>query len=75
MYDHVTAVSQAMNEADWGNYASEHEEGNAQYEHNFGPADALTTADRVTTSHYLITAPAERGGGQLIQTQQRLYLA
>ena len=62
MYDHVAAVSEAMNAVGWGNYANEHEQGNGQFEQNFEHADALTTADRVITLRYLITALAERGG-------------
>ena len=62
MYDHVTAVSEAMNAVGWGNYANQHESGNGQFEQNFDHAEALTTADRVITLRYLITILAERGG-------------
>jgi glutamine synthetase len=54
MYDHLTAVSTAMNTLGWGNYANDHEDGNGQFEQNFTYADALTTADRVVTLRYLI---------------------
>ncbi|AZG46533.1 type III glutamate--ammonia ligase [Gordonia insulae] len=62
MYDHLTAVSTAMNQLGWGNYANDHEDGNGQFEQNFQYADALTTADRVVTLRYLLsTIAAERG--------------
>lgn len=60
MYDHVAAVSEAMNAVGWGNYANEHEDGNGQFEQNFEHSDALTTADRVITLRYLIAALAEQ---------------
>lgn len=62
MYDHLAAVSCAMNELGWGNYANDHEDGNGQFEQNFSYADALTTADRVVTLRYLITMLAEERG-------------
>ncbi len=62
MYDHLTAVSTAMNQLGWSNYANDHEDGNGQFEQNFAYADALTTADRVITLRYLLsTIAAERG--------------
>ena len=62
MYDHLTAVSSAMNQLGWSNYANDHEDGNGQFEQNFKFADALTTADRVITLRYLLSMiAAERG--------------
>src|ERR1700741_4648914 len=62
MYDHLTAISAAMNTLGWSNYANDHEDGNGQFEQNFEYADALTTADRVVTLRYLLTMiAAERG--------------
>ncbi|UMB68347.1 type III glutamate--ammonia ligase [Mycobacterium paraterrae] len=62
MYDHLTAISDAMNTLGWGNYANDHEDGNGQFEQNFKFADALTTADRVVTLRYLLSMlAAERG--------------
>ena len=62
MYDHLTAVSAAMNGLGWSNYANDHEDGNGQFEQNFTFADALTTADRVVTLRYLLSMiAAERG--------------
>ncbi|GGN21034.1 type III glutamate--ammonia ligase [Streptomyces fuscichromogenes] len=62
MYDHLTAVSSAMNSLGWGNYANDHEDGNGQFEQNFRHADALTTADRVITMRYLVSVLAEQRG-------------
>ncbi|WP_067660249.1 type III glutamate--ammonia ligase [Nocardia harenae] len=62
MYDHLTEVSAAMNALGWGNYASDHEDGNGQFEQNFDYADAMTTADRVITARYLLSVLAEKRG-------------
>jgi glutamine synthetase len=62
MYDHLTDVSKAINTLGWGNYANDHEDGNGQFEQNFGYADALTTADRVVTLRYVISVIAEQRG-------------
>jgi glutamine synthetase len=62
MYDHLTAISTAMNTLGWSNYANDHEDGNGQFEQNFQFAGALTTADRVVTLRYLLSMiAAERG--------------
>jgi glutamine synthetase len=60
MYDHLTAVSDAMVQLGWGPYASDHEDGNGQFEQNFHHADALTTADRVVTLRYIVQVLAEQ---------------
>jgi glutamine synthetase len=62
MYEHLTSVSKAINSLGWGNYANDHEDGNGQFEQNFGYADALTTADRVVTLRYLLSVMAEERG-------------
>ncbi len=46
MYDHLTAVSTAMNQLGWSNYANDHEDGNGQFEQKLTFAEALTTTDR-----------------------------
>lgn len=55
MYEHLTAISTAMNTLGWSNYANDHEDGNGQFEQNFEFSDALTTADRVITLRYLLS--------------------
>ncbi len=62
MFDHLAAVSTAMNSLGWENYANDHEDGNGQFEQNFAYADVLTTADRVITARYLISMLAEQRG-------------
>lgn len=62
MLDHLTAVSDVMAELGWGPYASDHEDGNGQFEQNFLHADVLTTADRVVTARYVIQLLAEQRG-------------
>ncbi len=62
MYDHLTAVSTAMNSLGWGNYANDHEDGNGQFEQNFTHADALVTADRVISARYLVSMLAQAAG-------------
>jgi glutamine synthetase len=62
MYDHLTTVSTAMNQLGWSNYANDHEDGNGQFEQNFAYSDALTTADRVVTLRYLLSALAAEKG-------------
>lgn len=62
MFDHLSAISTAMNALGWSNYANDHEDANGQFEQNFQFADALTTADRVITLRYLLSMlAAERG--------------
>jgi glutamine synthetase len=62
MYDHLAAVSDVMSELGWGPYASDHEDGNGQFEQNFHYSDVLTTADRVVTLRYVIQMLAEHRG-------------
>jgi glutamine synthetase len=62
MYDHLTAISEAMNGLGWGNYANDHEDAAGQFEQNFDYADALTTADRVITLRYILNILAEQRG-------------
>jgi glutamine synthetase len=46
--DWLGELVQAMNGLGWGVYSFDHEDGNGQFETDFGYADCLTTADRVT---------------------------
>ncbi|HWH26851.1 MAG TPA: type III glutamate--ammonia ligase [Pseudolysinimonas sp.] len=62
MYDHLAAVSDAMNTLGWGNYANDHEDAAGQFEQNFTYDEALVTADRVVTLRYLISVLAEQRG-------------
>ncbi|MFH8251937.1 type III glutamate--ammonia ligase [Microbacterium sp. B2969] len=62
MFDHLAAVSDAMNALGWANYANDHEDAPGQFEQNFKYAEALVTADRVITLRYLIGMLAEQRG-------------
>lgn len=62
MYDHLTAVSDAVNGLGWDNYANDHEDGNGQFEQNFTHADPVRTADRVIAFRYLVAVLAEARG-------------
>jgi len=62
MYEHLTAVSDAMDSLGWGPYASDHEDGNGQFEQNFAYDDAMVTADRVVTLRYVLQVLAEQRG-------------
>ena len=46
--DWLGELVEAMNGLGWGVYSFDHEDGNGQFETDFGYADCLTTADRVT---------------------------
>jgi glutamine synthetase len=52
----------AMERLGWGVSALDHEDGNGQYEINFGHADALTTADRFTLLRTIIADVAASHG-------------
>lgn len=52
----------AMQDLGWGVTALDHEDGNGQFEINFGFADALTTADRFTLLRTLIADIAAAHG-------------
>jgi len=62
MYEHLTAISDAMNALGWSNYANDHEDASGQFEQNFAYADALVTADRVIMLRYFINVLAEQRG-------------
>jgi glutamine synthetase len=62
MYDHLTAVADAMEALGWGPYANDHEDANGQFEQNFLHSDAVTTADRVITLRFVIQMLAEQRG-------------
>src|SRR6185312_13187589 len=65
MYDHLTAISTAMNGLGWSNYANDHEDGNGQFEQNFQFADALTTAERGMVATFMPKPFADRTGSGL----------
>ncbi|MCW3010216.1 MAG: glnT [Solirubrobacterales bacterium] len=58
----VTAMVDMMEELGWGVSALDHEDGNGQFEINFGFADALTTADRFMLLRTMIADIADAHG-------------
>ncbi len=44
----LTDINECMLQIGWGNYQTDHEDANGQYEINYDYSDALTTADRHT---------------------------
>ncbi|HXY36282.1 MAG TPA: type III glutamate--ammonia ligase [Planctomycetaceae bacterium] len=46
--DFLQELTSSLNGLGWGVYQVDHEDGNSQFEVNFGYADALITADRIT---------------------------
>ena len=61
-YDFVTEICDHMEALGWGPYQNDHEDANGQFEQNWGPSDALTTADRHAFFKYMVKAVAERHG-------------
>ncbi|GAA1255817.1 type III glutamate--ammonia ligase [Kitasatospora nipponensis] len=61
-FDHLATVSRTLEELGWENYSNDHEDANGQFEHNFGYADALRTADRVIIFRHLAKMAAQQRG-------------
>lgn len=62
MWDFLSTLSRHMNELGWGNYATDHEDGNGQFESNFVYSDAVTTADRTIFFRYMVHMLAHDAG-------------
>ncbi|MBV8942632.1 MAG: glutamine synthetase beta-grasp domain-containing protein, partial [Solirubrobacterales bacterium] len=60
--DFVSEVAKAMTELGWDNYATDHEDGNGQFEQNFSYTDALTTCDRAVFFRYMVETLAQKRG-------------
>ena len=61
-FDLVDEIVTAMDEAGFGVYSFDHEDGNGQFETDFGYADAVTTADRISYFRLMVTELAHRHG-------------
>lgn len=61
-YDFITELCDYMEELGWGPYQNDHEDANGQFEQNWGPADALITADRHVFYKYMVKTLAEEYG-------------
>jgi glutamine synthetase len=62
MWDHLTRVSEYVNELGWGNYANDHEDACGQFEQNFAYDEALVTADRTIFFRYMVHMLAHEAG-------------
>jgi glutamine synthetase len=61
-FDLVDEIVTAMDAAGFGTYSFDHEDGNGQFETDFGYADAVTMADRITYFRLMITELAYKHG-------------
>jgi glutamine synthetase len=60
--DFVSMVAKNITALGWGNYATDHEDANGQFEQNFDFADALTTCDRAIFFRYMVESLAQERG-------------
>src|SRR3954447_8330846 len=60
--DFVSTIARNLTWLGWGNYATDHEDANGQFEQNFEFADALTTCDRAVFFRYMVEALAQEQG-------------
>ena len=60
--DFVTDVARNIDAMGWGNYATDHEDANGQFEQNWDYADALTTCDRAIFFRYMVESMATDRG-------------
>jgi glutamine synthetase len=60
--DFVSEVARNLTSLGWNNYATDHEDGNGQFEQNFDFADALTTCDRAIFFRYMVESLAQERG-------------
>ena len=60
--DFVTDVARNIDALGWGNYATDHEDANGQFEQNFEYGDALTLCDRAIFFRFMVEAMAQERG-------------
>jgi glutamine synthetase len=58
----VTEVARHVNTLGWGNYATDHEDANGQFEQNFAYDDALVSCDRAIFFRYMVESLAQERG-------------
>lgn len=61
-FDFVGDVARYLDALGWDGYATDHEDGNGQFEQNFGYADALTSCDRAIFFRYMVESLAQERG-------------
>lgn len=61
-YKLISKICDYMEELGWDPYQNDHEDGNGQFEMNWGYSDCLTTADRHTFFKFMVKTLAEKEG-------------
>lgn len=61
-YDLISEICDYMQEMGWEPYQNDHEDGNGQFEMNWGYADCLTTATRHAFFKFMVRTLAEKHG-------------
>lgn len=61
-YDFISEICDIMQELGWEPYQNDHEDGNGQFEMNWGYADCLVTADRHAFFKLMVRTLAEEHG-------------
>jgi glutamine synthetase type III len=61
-YDLISEICDAMHELGWQPYQNDHEDGNGQFEMNWGYADCMTTAHRHAFFKFMVRSLAEKRG-------------
>lgn len=61
-FDYIAELVDHLEKLGWGPYQCDHEDSNGQFEINWGPTDALVTADRHGFFKYMAQAVAEKHG-------------
>ena len=61
-FEFITEICDHMEALGWAPYQNDHEDANGQFEQNWGPSDALTTADRHAFYKYMVKTLAEKHG-------------
>jgi len=61
-YKLISRIATYMESLGWGPYQNDHEDGNGQFEMNWGYADCLITADRHSFFKFMVRSVAEEEG-------------
>lgn len=61
-YDLISEICDTMHGLGWNPYQNDHEDGNGQFEMNWGYADCITTANRHAFFKFMVRSLAEKHG-------------
>ncbi len=61
-YDLISEICDTMHALGWNPYQNDHEDGNGQFEMNWGYADCMTTANRHAFFKFMVRSLAEKAG-------------